>query len=240
MADLKKMQAINVLKPALGKAMTMNVQPSLSADFKVRPMIPLAPLPKFSPRPATPPPTAVPIPTPVQPAPSPVTLPPAAPTNPFELLPMPSAGDRIRAEDFRALSGALRIIYDASIVSATLFGRSFAEAKLLLAAQQYEIVRVITVLGTELTAIEDESLDDRHVVQVLPTALGEHGVLVVLTEPVDQRRYAPDLTAAPSYADAVALLRDRMGNQPASVTPVVAPDLIGRTLAELSQSQPPY
>lgn len=235
MADQQmRLTALNAFKADARPMLKAQATTILSPNMALRPMIPLAPgmIVQPIPRPA-------PKPTPATaPAPAAPGLPTAPPTNPFELLPMPSAGDRIKAEDFRALSTALRLIYDASILSAGLFGRSFAEAKLLLAAQQYEIARVITVLGTELIAIEDNSLDDRQIVQVLPTALGEHGVLVVLTEAVDQRRFVPDLTTVPTYRDAVGLLRDRVGTGPVSPTPVVAPNLVGLSLADLARIDP--
>jgi hypothetical protein len=239
MADQQmRLSALNVLKAGVQPSLKVQAMTGLTPNMVLKTMIPLAPgkvvqpIPRPAPNPAPAPaaPTTTPAPAPVLPA--------APPTNPFELLPMPSAGDRIRSEDFRALSTALRLVYDASVLSAGLFGRSFAEAKLLLAAQQYEIARVITVLGTELTAIEDNSLDDRRVVQVMPTALGENGILVVLTEAVDQRRFVPDLTTAPTYRDAVALLRDRVGTGPVSAVPVVAPNLVGLSLADLDRINP--
>lgn len=187
--------------------------------------------------PATSPPPDKPAPAPQAPPSEGAGVPSAPPTNPFETLPMPSPGDRIRSDDFRALSNALRLVYEASVVSAGLFGRTFGEAKVLLLGQRYEIGRVMTVLGSELTALDDPSLDERRVVHVAPTALGERGVLVVLTEEVDRTRYAPDLTTAPTYASAVAMLRERMGPV-RSPTPVLAPDLVGLSLHDLDERNP--
>jgi hypothetical protein len=217
---LKAMTGLRARDSMLMKAPT---SVAIREGLKFRPVIPAAPAP----------PAPAPAPPPVAAAPAPV-LPAAPPTNPFELLPMPSAGDRIKAEDFRALSQALRLVYDAGVMSAGLFGHTFADAKLLLFAQNYEIERVMTVLGGDIGVLDDTSLDDRRVVHVAPTALGERGVMVVLTEAVDQRRYAPDLTQAPTFRDAVALLRDRMGPPPASAPPVPAPNLTGLTLADLT------
>jgi hypothetical protein len=192
-----------------------------------------APAPAVTP-PAPPAPTPAP---PVAPAPV-VTLPPAPATNAFEHLPFPSSGERIKAEDFRALSQALRIIYEHSVLAGTLFGRTFAEAKLLLAQQQYVIGGVTSVLGATLADAGDATLDGRTVVGVVPAPLGERRILIVLSEAVDQRRYMPDLTAAPTLRDAQQVLIQRVGLD-RTATPPAAPNYVGLSLADLQRTLRP-
>src|SRR5687768_17602919 len=92
--------------------------------------------------------------------------------NPFSSLPFPSPGERIKADDFKKLSQALRIVADMTALSGTLFGRSFGDVKLTLASQGYQILRAMSVFGAEIDNLGDASLDSRKVIQVIPVALG--------------------------------------------------------------------
>ncbi len=159
---------------------------------------------------------------------------PMAGPSPFEELPFPSPGDRIRADDFKKLSLGLRIIYDAYLLSSALFGRNFSEAKLVLAAQQYQVSRVMSVFGTEISDPADTSLDNRKVIQVAPVALGERRVTVVLTEAVDTRRFAPNLLGL-TYRDASERLRALLGDVSLPGTPPSAWQLVGLSLADAKQ-----
>ena len=64
-------------------------------------------------------------------------------------------GDRIKAEDFRRLSQGLQVLADAYALSGATFGHPFGQVKLALAAQQYEIARVVSVHGVELPSPDD-------------------------------------------------------------------------------------
>jgi hypothetical protein len=187
-------------------------------------------LPPAAPPPAvTPPPAAAPPPAPAAPLPP---LPQAAPANPLADLPYPSRGDRIKAEDFRQLAQALQVLADAFALSGATFGHPFGQMKLALAAQQYEIARVVSVHGAELAGADDASLDDRRVLQVMPVVLGERRVSVVLSETAaDTRRYAPDLTGL-TYRQALERLRLHLGDAAARGGPMLVPQLTGLTLTE--------
>lgn len=163
-----------------------------------------------------------------------VSIPGAPGSNPFISLPWPSAGDRIKAEDFRALSQGLKIIYDAFSISSALFGRSFGEAKLALNSQQYQIQRVMSVFGTEIDALSSSSFDNRKVIQVAPVTLGERQVSVVLSEEVDSRRFAPNLVGL-TYAQAVEQIQSRLGDLTNTDPAPAAPSLVGLSLGEALQ-----
>jgi hypothetical protein len=164
----------------------------------------------------------------------PVSVPSAPTSNPFEVLPFPNPGDRIRADDFNTLSKSLRIIYDVYVLSGSLFAVTFAQAKLLLASQQYEIQRVMTVFGTEIDNLTDTSLDNRKVVQVIPTVLGERRLMVVVTEAVETRRFAPNLMGL-TYQAASERLRAVLGEITFPTTPTNATQLVGLSLKEAKQ-----
>jgi hypothetical protein len=187
-----------------------------------------APSPPPEPTPtlaAAPPPP----PAPVEPLPP---LPQAAPANPLADLPYPSPGDRIKAEDFRQLAQALQVLADTFALSGATFGRPFGQVKLALAAQQYEIARVVSVHGAELSAADDASLDDRRVLQVLPVVLGERRVSVVVSETsAEVRHYMPDLTGL-TYHQALERLRTHLGEAVAHGGPMTVPNLTGLTLTE--------
>src|SRR5688500_10223525 len=106
--------------------------------------------------PPAPPPAPPLAPPPLAP---PVVLPPPLPAapviNPFASLPFRSPGDRIKADDFNALAKGLQIIGDAYVLAGALFGVPFGQAKLQLTSQQYEIERVMTVFGAEVSAQAD-------------------------------------------------------------------------------------
>lgn len=173
---------------------------------------------------------AAPAPTP-RPAPA---VPVAPASNPFEDLPLPSPGDRIKADDFKKLSQSLRVVYDAFMLSGALFGRSFGEAKQLLAAQQYVISRVMTVFGSESDNPSDTSLDARKVIQIMPMELGERGVAVIVTEAVETRRFAPNLLGL-TYREASERLRAILGEGVFPTSPMTASQLVGLSLNEAKQ-----
>jgi hypothetical protein len=175
--------------------------------------------PPASPTPATPP---------VAPRPS---LPAAPVTSPFASLPFRSPGDRIKAEDFNALAKGLQIIGDVYVLAGALFGVPFGQAKLHLASQQYEIERVMTVFGTEVSAQVDASLDSRKLIQIFPSVLGERRVIIVVTEAVETRRLAPNLLGM-TYGDARERQLAVFGEGTFPTTTMAAPPLVGRSLRE--------
>jgi hypothetical protein len=159
--------------------------------------------------------------------------PPRAPgSNPFKELPYPNPGDRIKADDYKKLSQSLKIIYDIYRLSGTLFGRSFGEAKLVLRSHQYEIQGVMTVFGTETGSLDDEKLDHRKVIQVLPVEPGEPRVIVILTEAVEIRRTVPKLIGK-TYKEAREILGSALGDVAFPAAPMTTPDLIGASLSEV-------
>jgi hypothetical protein len=180
--------------------------------------------PDLLPRPPQPlPPVLIP-----QPAAPPV-VPPAPAENTFDSLPFPSPGDRIKAEDFKRLSQSLMLIHDALMLSASLLGRTFAEAKQALVSQQYEIQRVMSVFGNEVAQLEDASLDGRKVIQVIPLELGTKGVAVVLTEAVETRRSVPNLLNL-TYSEASERLHGILGDVSVPSNPMTAQQLVGLSL----------
>jgi len=155
--------------------------------------------------------------------------------NPFQNLPFPSPGDRIQADDFKRLSLSLRIVSDFAKLSGSLFGRNFRDGKLALIAQQYTIEQVMSVFGTEIDNSDDETLDDRKIIQVLPVELGTQRVKVVLTEAVETRRFAPDLIGL-TYRDGSAKLKSILGDITFPSTSINASELVGLSLAEAKQN----
>ena len=161
----------------------------------------------------------------------PVVTPSAPGQNPLDALPFPNPGDRIRADDFKSLSQSLLLVRDAFRLSGILFGRAFAEAKLALEAQQYVITRVMTVFGTEIENLDEPSLDNRKVIQVMPADLGEPEIVVVVTEVVETRRFAPNLIGL-NQKDASDRLRNILGDITFPGKPMEMPDLENLTIAE--------
>jgi hypothetical protein len=151
--------------------------------------------------------------------------------NPFQQLPYPSAGERIRADDFTKLSRSLKIVSDAFSLSASLFGSKFGQAKLALTSQQYEIRKAVSVFGAELDGADDGSLDNRRVLQVAPATLGERQVVVILSEVVETRRLTPNLLGL-THREASERLRSILGDVAFPETPMNAPDLVGSSLAD--------
>jgi hypothetical protein len=149
--------------------------------------------------------------------------------NPFNELPYPSPGDRIKAEDFRRLSQSLAVLQQMTVLSAALFGHTLGEARLALAAQQFVVERVLTVFGREVPG-GDASLDSRTIVQVMPVALGERGLLVVVAEAVETRRLAPNLIGR-TYGEARDLLRATVGDA-GGPAPAPVGSLVNLTLGE--------
>jgi hypothetical protein len=202
-------------------------------DIKPRPEIP----PRMVSPPRTPPRQPAPAPTPPAPTPAPpvVTAPPVVPlapsTNPFDTLPMPSPGDRIKADDFKKLSQSLLLIRDAWQLSASLMGRTFGDAKQALVSQQYLIASVMSVFGHEIADENDPSLDSRKVIQVVPLELGEKNVAVVVTEAVETRRTVPNLLNL-TYAEASERLESVMGDITVPSDGMSASQLVGLSLAQ--------
>jgi hypothetical protein len=158
-------------------------------------------------------------------------VPPAPTDNPFSTLPFPSPGDRIKAEDFKRLSQSLMVIHDSLLLSASLLGRTFGEAKQALTSQQYQIQRVMSVFGNELAELGDPSLDSRKVIQVVPLELGTKGVAVVLTEAVETRRSVPNLLNL-NYQEASERLHGVLGDVSVPSNPMTASQLVGLSLEQ--------
>lgn len=196
------------------------LQPTLIPPPEVPPQPPPSPQPTVPAQPATPPPMPLP-------------EPPAG--NPFAALPFPSPGDRIKSDDFKRLSQCLRILYDTYVLSGALFGRLFGEARAALTVQQYEVVRVISVFGAELTGAGDPSLDSRKVLQVAPLTLGEKQVIVVVSEAADTRRYMPDLTGK-TYRQAMEIVQTQLGDVLSQGGPLSVPQLVGMTVTEAERT----
>jgi hypothetical protein len=209
-------------------------QPELSAVFAeaprfepVGPRIPI-PLPEPGP-PSSPPPPAESLPPPASPP-----MPPQAPAEtPFTALAYPSPGDRIKAEDFRRLSQALQVVADTYALAGATFGYPFGQAKLALAAQQYEIARVVTVSGAEASPA-DTALDSRKVLHVAPVVLGERRVAVVVTEAAETRRYMPDLRGL-TYRQAAERVQAELGDLTVGGAPMITPRLQGLTLTDAAR-----
>ncbi len=197
--------------------------------LKVRPE--LIARPELTPRPGIRLPTS-PLPAPPRPAPqpgAPPVVPPAPAENSFANLPFPSPGDRIKADDFKRISQSLMLIHDAWMLSASLLGRTFAEAKQALVSQQYEIQRVMSVFGNEVAQLDDASLDGRKVIQVIPLELGTKGVAVVLTEAVETRRTVPNLMNL-TYSEASERLQGILGDVSVPSNPMTTQQLVGLSL----------
>ncbi|MDR5748848.1 hypothetical protein QCE73_37345 [Caballeronia sp. LZ029] len=179
------------------------------------------------------PPSPAPTPAPaaaLEPLP-PVVLPSAPSENPFDSLPFPSPGDRIRADDFKQLSKALKLVAEMTSLSASLFGMTFGDAKSALLGRGFHLARVMSVFGTEIVDLADASLDARKVVQVVPAELGTHELMIVVSEAVDTRRYVPNFDKL-TAAEAAERLLSNVGQLPAA-TPVAVPQFVGRTLDEV-------
>jgi hypothetical protein len=163
-------------------------------------------------------------------APPPV-VPVAPAANPFASLPFPSAGDRIKADDFKKLSQSLMVVRDAWQLSGSLLGRTFGEAKQALTSQQYLIQRVMSVFGNEIEDLGDPSLDGRKVIQVVPIELGGKSVAVVVTEAVETRRTVPNLLNL-TYAEASERLHGVMGDVTVPSSGMTATQLVGLSLEQ--------
>lgn len=220
MVDKKLLNArLSALRAGIDKARPeiRNLRPDIQF-----PRTDLTPRP---PSPQPPPPVATP------PVATPPVVPPAPAENSFSNLPFPSPGDRIKADDFKRLSQSLMVIRDALLLSASLLGRSFAEAKQALVSQQYEIQRVMSVFGNELAQLNDPSLDGRKVIQVVPLELGTKAVAVVLTEAVETRRSVPNLLNL-TYQEASERLQGVLGDVSVPSDPMTASQLVGLSLAQ--------
>ena len=121
------------------------------------------------------------------------------------------------------------LVHDALMLSASLLGRTFAEAKQALVSQQYEIQRVMSVFGNEVAQLDDASLDGRKVIQVIPLELGTKGVAVVLTEAVETRRTVPNLMNL-TYSEASERLHGILGDVSVPSNPMTAQQLVGLSL----------
>lgn len=162
---------------------------------------------------------------------APVTVAAAPETNPLTALPFPNPGDRIRADDFRSLSQSLVLIRNTFALSGSLLGRPFSQARSVLEAGNYHIVMVMSVFGTIIENLEDPSLDNRKVIQVLPVSLGTPQVVVVLTEAVETRRFAPNLIGL-THKEASERLRNILGDVTFPSVSKTAGQLVGLSLAE--------
>lgn len=154
--------------------------------------------------------------------------PPAS--DPLQNLPFPNPGDRIRSDDFKTLSQAIRLISDTFALTGTLFGRSLAQAIAVLEAGKYEIASVMTVFGAELERYDDPSLEKRKVIQVTPVQLGRPDVVIVVSEAVETRRFAPNLLGL-TYRDASERLHNIMGDVSFPSRPINASELVGLKLS---------
>lgn len=225
MADQTFFRAANLsqLRAGVDRVAVRPEVMKLRPDLILRPDRPI-PLPL--------PPQPVPAPPPVAPQPlPPAVVPPAPAENSFANLPFPSPGDRIKAEDFKRLSQSLMLIHDAWMLSASLLGRTFAEAKQALVSQQYEIHRVMSVFGNEIAELGDPTLDGRKVIQVVPMELGTKAIAVVLTEAVETRRSVPNLLNL-TYNEAQERLHGVLGDVSVPSTPMSASQLVGLSLAQ--------
>ncbi len=188
-----------------------------------------APAPSPAPAPVTPPPA------PIAPAP-PLPLPTPPATSPFANLPFPNPGDRIRAEDFQTLSLSLRLLYETYVLGGSLFGMNFEAARTRLTSQGYQIARVLSVFGADLSP-DDTALAARIVLLVQPLTLGERQVTLVLSEVATAPgpRTMPDLTRRFTFRQAEEALRAQLGDVPPGA-PIAAPDLRGMTLTEAQRA----
>jgi hypothetical protein len=197
------------------------------APLTVKPLPPLKPYlkrPKF-----TKPPIHFVPPKPV-PRPVPPRLPRIAPSSPFDRLPYPKAGNRILADDFATLSDSLQVVHSMQILSSALLGTEYGDARRALAIHNYEIVKVMSVFGTELEDPNDETLDSRRVLQVFPAELGKKQLNVILTEAVETMRVMPSLVGL-TYEEASERLRSFLGDVTFPKTSMEMPSLGGMTLA---------
>jgi hypothetical protein len=179
----------------------------------------------------------VPTVTPVaaQPPPPPAPAPPQAPAaDAFADLPFPSPGDRIKAEDFRKLSQGLRTIADAYAMAGAAFGQPLGAVRTALAAQGYEVARVVATGGAELGA-GDTSLDNRKVLHVAPLAIGQRRVGVVIAEAAEAARQMPNIVGM-TYRQAQAVVGQQLGDVAARGGPMTVPSLTGRTLSEAQRA----
>jgi hypothetical protein len=147
-------------------------------------------------------------------------------------LPFPSPGDRVKADDFKALSQSLKQLYDLFVLTSTLFGRPYGDVRLLLGSRGYQLARVVTVFGNEITDVTDTSLDSRKVLQVVPAEPGHPAVMLVLAEAVDNRLFTPNLTSGINYTTAVEQVKSVLGNTVRQGAPINTPQLVGLSLAD--------
>ena len=211
--------SLSALRPAINKVALRPEVMKLRPELIARPDLVLRPAPQ--PQPPSPALVSQPLAPPV--------VPPAPAENPFASLPFPSAGDRIKADDFKRLSQSLMLVRDALMLSGSLLGRTFGEAKQALVSQQYEIQRVMSVFGAELAQLGDPSLDSRKVIQVIPLDLGTKAVAVVLTEAVETRRSVPNLMNL-TYREASERLQGVLGDVSVPSSPMQAQQLVGLSL----------
>jgi len=191
---------------------------------------------RIPPTPPQPVPPATTTPAPPSPA-SPQPVPPAPVESPFDKLPFPSPGDRIKSDDFKALSQSLKQLYDLVVLSSTMFGQTYGDARLLLSSRGYQIGRVVTVFGNEIANLADTSMDARKVLQVIPAAPGHPVVMLVLTEGVDTRRFMPNLVNM-NYGGAQSYVKSLLGDVSIQGAPPTAPQLVGLGLNEAAATAP--
>jgi len=158
------------------------------------------------------------------------------PNNPFKNLPVDEIGEAkpIKAGHVQKIYDSLKIIYDTYSLTGEVFGQSFGEAKRTIAAKDYRIQKIMTVFGKEIDNQEEESMDDRKVIQVLPTELGEQDVAVILTEVVKTQRLMPNLEGL-TYEEASERLRETLSDVTLPSSPVRAPELVDLSLSKAKQ-----
>lgn len=201
----------------------------LQPSFRDLQALPFSPQPVRQPQPLMPVPVS---PTPASPSIVPVAaVPPAATSDVFDTLPFPSPGDRIRSDDIKALSQSLRLLHDALALSGALVGMPVEQAKMALAGQGYQIVRVMSVFGSEIADFNDPALNARRVVQAIPIEPGMPQVALIVTETVEVQRLMPNLIGL-TYADASERLQGIMGDIVLPDNQVNADQLIGLTLTQ--------
>jgi hypothetical protein len=221
--------ATSPAQPMFAAVMPERRAPELR-ELRVAPDILISRFPGMFTPPAPAPPPAVPT-LPPAPAPMAPVVPTLSADNPFQQLPQPNPGDRIKSDDFRIYSRCLAAMQSACTLSATLFGRTLAEARPVLTAQQLTVERVMSVFGTVLTGSGDADLEQRRIVQVSPVAFGERRVLVVVTEAVETRRLTPNLMNL-TYAEAGERIRAAVGDATFPQMSVRVGQLVGSTLGD--------
>jgi hypothetical protein len=126
------------------------------------------------------------------------------------------------------------VIADAYALAGAAFGQPLGAVRTALAAQGYEVIRVVGASGAEVSA-GDPSLDARKVLHVAPLRLGEQRVGVVVAEAAESQRFMPNIVGM-TYRQAQAAIQQQLGDVAARGGPVVVPSLVGRTLSDAQRA----